>query len=216
MERAREPVMWQEKPICTFLGRLWPGRSRSLRRLSHTQRAGVEFAASQRGGVREYRVGVGWRRFERAFGGDWGPPHSQPRPAMEPGAGLCSLGTKPSVRRVELLWWAVSADLLGLGSWECSLRLPLRGLARSDRRVGQSVADKPVEPIEYGRFSAIPEQPSRRDRARPDAGSACTNRSTERERRQRCRASSVGRARMPNPLRRNNSLGRPTIAENGA
>jgi|HubBroStandDraft_6_1064221.scaffolds.fasta_scaffold14331_6 hypothetical protein len=44
-------------------------------------------------GVREHRVGVGWRRFERAFGGDWGPPHSQPRPAMEPGAGLCSLGT---------------------------------------------------------------------------------------------------------------------------
>src|SRR5580693_4164164 len=36
MERAREPVAWQEKPICTFLGRLWPGRSRSLCRFRRT------------------------------------------------------------------------------------------------------------------------------------------------------------------------------------
>jgi hypothetical protein len=31
------------------------------------------------------------------------------------------------------------ADLLGLGSGECSLRLPLRGLPRPDGRVGQSI-----------------------------------------------------------------------------
>ena len=36
MERAREPVAWQEKTICTFLGRLWPGRSRSSCRFRRT------------------------------------------------------------------------------------------------------------------------------------------------------------------------------------
>ena len=73
-----------------------------------------------------------WRRFGRALGSEW----SEPRPAVEPGAGLRSLGGKPSVRRLGFLWRAASADLLGLGSWECSLRLPLRRLARSDGRVG--------------------------------------------------------------------------------
>ena len=37
-------------------------------------------------------------------------------------------------------WRAVGADLLGVGPWECNLRLSLRGLARSARRLGQSVA----------------------------------------------------------------------------
>ena len=52
------------------------------------------------------------------------------------GVGLCSLGTKPSVRRAGPVWWVAGADLLGLGSWECGLRLSLRGLARPDRRLG--------------------------------------------------------------------------------
>jgi hypothetical protein len=57
---------------------------------------------------------------------------------MECGSGRASLGTKSPVWSLGLLWRA-DADLLGLGSREYSLRLPLRGLARPDRRVGQSV-----------------------------------------------------------------------------
>jgi hypothetical protein len=41
-------------------------------------------------------------------------------------AGLCSLGVKPSIRRVGSLWGAAGADLLGLGSQRRRLRLPLR------------------------------------------------------------------------------------------
>src|SRR5580700_7828786 len=46
-----------------------------------------------------------------------------------------------------LLWRAVGADLLGVGPWECSLRLSLRGLARPDRRVGYSLPVSPARPI---------------------------------------------------------------------
>jgi hypothetical protein len=49
-----------------------------------------------------------------------GPGRHAPE-AMEPGAGFCSLGTKPSVRRLGLLWRAVGADLLDLRSRERSL-----------------------------------------------------------------------------------------------
>jgi hypothetical protein len=57
-------------------------------------------------------------------------------------------------------------------------------------------ADQPLPPIEHGRFGAVPEQPSRRDRARPNAGSLCAKRSTGRGQQQRCRVSSAGQARI--------------------
>jgi hypothetical protein len=52
-------------------------------------------------------------------------------------------GDRMSVlNRLGWLLRGASADLLGLGSWECGVRLSLRGLARPDWRVGQSVGPR--------------------------------------------------------------------------
>ena len=86
----------------------------------------------------KHSASVGWRRTGRTLGGDRRSLTGWPHPAMERGSGRASLETKPSVWSLGLLWRA-GADLLGLGSREHNLRLPLRGLARPDGRVGQSV-----------------------------------------------------------------------------
>jgi hypothetical protein len=56
------------------------------------------------------------------------------------------------------------------------------------KRRPTSGADKPPAPFRAQPFRRHTEQPSRPNRARPDAGSPCTTRSTGRGRRQRCRA----------------------------
>jgi hypothetical protein len=121
----------------------WTGFGRSARDHDTDGRArgggGIEYAASCCLARVKCRAGVGWRRIGRALGNNWRPPRDRPRPAMERRAGACSLGATSSIRTAGLLWLA-GADLLGLGSWERSLRLSFRRLARPDRRVGQSVA----------------------------------------------------------------------------
>jgi hypothetical protein len=135
---------------CALLGWLWPGFSQPPYRWPGTPPGVVRTCGQPIGGRPQISCWYGRRRFGRALRSDRRQAGAGPRPTAERGSGLGPLETKPPIRRLGLLWRA-GADLLGLGSWECSLRLSLRRLARPDGRVGQSVARRIRSPRYLGR-----------------------------------------------------------------
>src|ERR1700720_4331504 len=121
MARTQKPTASQETPNA---------RSRpSVRRSTlgnrvgcrASQRAAVEYGASQLWAGAGYRAGVGWRRFGRAPRGYWRRENSRSPSPMERPVGATALGAKPFLWRVGSLWRAGGPDLLGLRSRERSL-----------------------------------------------------------------------------------------------
>ena len=89
------------------------------------QWAEAGLGASRSGHGVKSSAGMGPWCFGRALGRCRRPPPSRSR-RMERAADCPSLGAKPLLRRVLLLWRSAGPYLLGLGSWERRLRLPLR------------------------------------------------------------------------------------------
>jgi hypothetical protein len=150
-----------------------------------TEIENVELArnATSRGRLGRRLLGRGWRRFANGDrGGRDGAAHSR--------------HLKPGSARL-LAEGAVSVWRFGSGSGD-GVRMPavaLPPLGPAHYHIDPPLLQRETPAPRANRARARrrrTEQPSRRDRARFDAGRLCTKRSTGRGRRRRCRASSAG------------------------
>jgi hypothetical protein len=155
-----------------------------------TEIENVELArnATSRGRLGRRLLGRSWRRFanDDRRGRDCAahPRHLKPGSARLLAEGAVSVWRFGSGSGDGVRVPAVALPLLGA----CNHHVGLAAAA-----AGTDEALAPIEPRVCRRYTG---QPSRRDRARPDAGIPCTKRSTGPWRRQRCRASSAGRGRI--------------------
>ena len=112
-----------------------------------------------------------------------------PRYSMLAGSGQTRLPCKPSATNLGDHHWRCCGRDIGYPPFR--RRQQVRIAMPPYRLAGCHGGSRPAARASRARaFRRRTEQPSRRDRARPDAGSPCTRRSAGR-RRQQCRASSV-------------------------